>query len=140
MSNVSEHISRVEYECKHCHKLPASWSASGGPDVYGQFFLDFEEIREEWGKPIIINSGYRCPEYNKKVGGEELSAHLWGLALDISPERPADPRALYRVILDIQPEFRLGYYAKKGFIHMDCAYLIDPIVVKEWHPGARWNG
>jgi len=137
---VSEHISLSEYSCHCCGKLPASWNQSCGPDVYGQFFLDFEEIRSEWGNPIIIDSGYRCPEHNKAVGGEALSVHMWGLALDCRPEDRKDLARFYQVILDTRPELRLGYYAKNGFVHLDCSYNIEPIVVKAWREGARWNG
>lgn len=42
-----------------------------------------DEIREGYGKPIIINSGYRCPELNSKVGGVSSSFHQLGLAVDI---------------------------------------------------------
>ena len=34
-------------------------------------------------KPVIINSGNRCPEENKRVGGHSDSAHITGLAADI---------------------------------------------------------
>ena len=34
-------------------------------------------------KPIIINSGNRCPEENERVGGDPNSAHITGLAADI---------------------------------------------------------
>jgi hypothetical protein len=34
-------------------------------------------------RPLIITSGYRCPELNKKVGGVADSAHVKGLAADI---------------------------------------------------------
>ena len=34
-------------------------------------------------EPIIINSGYRSPELNKKVGGSPNSNHLTGCAVDI---------------------------------------------------------
>lgn len=34
---------------------------------------------------IRVNSGYRCPELNRAVGGVETSAHLTGLAADIVP-------------------------------------------------------
>lgn len=37
-----------------------------------------DAIREEWGKPIYVTSGYRCPELNKLVGGVNNSAHLSG--------------------------------------------------------------
>lgn len=42
-----------------------------------------DEIREKYGKPIIITSGYRCSELNKKVGGKANSFHLKGLAADL---------------------------------------------------------
>lgn len=42
-----------------------------------------DEIREGWGKPIVITSGYRCKELNEKVGGKPTSQHLRGEAVDI---------------------------------------------------------
>jgi len=43
-----------------------------------------EEVRKELGnKPIIVTSGYRTPEHNRKVGGEKNSFHMRGLAADI---------------------------------------------------------
>lgn len=41
------------------------------------------EIREGYGKPIYITSGYRCNELNKIVGGVENSKHKKGLAVDL---------------------------------------------------------
>ena len=40
-------------------------------------------IRAKLGKPILVNSGYRCPMLNKAVGGVANSQHLKGLAADI---------------------------------------------------------
>lgn len=42
-------------------------------------------IREFLGVPIKVNSGYRCPELNKKVGGVPTSYHTKGLAVDGVP-------------------------------------------------------
>ena len=42
-------------------------------------------IRSAWGSAIIVTSGYRCPELNKKVGGAKTSAHLTGYAVDCVP-------------------------------------------------------
>ena len=47
------------------------------------FFLD--SVREEYGHPIRVNSGFRSAEVNAKVGGAKNSAHLEGLAADIVP-------------------------------------------------------
>lgn len=40
-------------------------------------------LRELYGRPIIVTSGYRCPKLNKLVGGVKYSAHLDGRAADI---------------------------------------------------------
>lgn len=49
-----------------------------------QFTLNYlDEIREGYGKPIYINSGYRCPELNKLVGGVKNSYHQSGLGVDL---------------------------------------------------------
>lgn len=40
-------------------------------------------VRDHFKKPVIINSAYRTPTYNKKVGGAGLSKHCQGIAADI---------------------------------------------------------
>ena len=42
-----------------------------------------EVLREKASQPIIINSGYRSPQLNRKVGGAPTSNHLTGCAVDI---------------------------------------------------------
>ena len=42
-----------------------------------------DEIREGYGKPIHINSAYRCPKLNQSVGGVSSSYHQLGLAADL---------------------------------------------------------
>ena len=48
-----------------------------------------DPLRESWGGPICVSSGYRCPMLNKKVGGVEGSYHTRGMAADIY-----DPKGL----------------------------------------------
>lgn len=43
-----------------------------------------DAIREEYGLPLYVSSGYRCPDLNTKVGGKETSQHLKGQAADIN--------------------------------------------------------
>ena len=45
-----------------------------------------DPIREAWGSAIIINSGYRCEELNKAVGGSKTSVHKLGWSADIRPK------------------------------------------------------
>ena len=42
-----------------------------------------DRLRSEWGRPIIVTSGYRCKELNVAVGGARNSQHLKGQAVDI---------------------------------------------------------
>ena len=63
-----------------------------------------EVLRERYGKPIIINSGYRSPQLNKKIGGVPTSNHLTGCAADI---RVANMEQLIRfanILLDYADE------------------------------------
>ena len=39
-------------------------------------------VRDQFGKPVIITSGYRTAAHNKKVGGTSASQHLYGKAVD----------------------------------------------------------
>ena len=41
-----------------------------------------QPVRDNYGKPVVINSGYRCPSLNKAVGGAKTSQHLTGEAAD----------------------------------------------------------
>lgn len=44
-----------------------------------------QPLRDAWGEQLAINSGYRCPEVNKAVGGQPTSQHLKGEAADVCP-------------------------------------------------------
>lgn len=45
-----------------------------------------QDIRDHFGKPVTINSGYRCATHNKAVGGASGSYHTKGMAADIAVE------------------------------------------------------
>lgn len=57
-------------------------------------------LREWYGKPIYVNSGYRCPALNKAVGGVANSQHLTGQAADIDTGGTAENRKLMKHIED----------------------------------------
>ena len=54
-----------------------------------------DPLREAWGKPIRVNSGYRCPALNKAVGGAPASQHMRGEAADITAGSREANRQLY---------------------------------------------
>lgn len=53
-----------------------------------------QPLRDAWGGPLFINSGYRCLELNKAVGGVPTSQHVLGMAADVAC---SDPIALARL-------------------------------------------
>ena len=57
-----------------------------------------DPVREAWGKPIRVNSGYRCPQLNKAVGGVANSQHLKGEAADITTGSTWENKALFELI------------------------------------------
>ena len=62
-----------------------------------------DPLREAWGGPLTVTSGYRCPEFNRAVGGSETSAHTAGWAADLVPD-PDDPRGV-RGLVDFAVEW-----------------------------------
>ena len=57
-----------------------------------------DPIREAWGSPISVNSGYRCPVLNKADGGVSTSQHQKGEAADITVGSPELNRQLFDLI------------------------------------------
>lgn len=49
-----------------------------------------QPLRDAWGKPLHINSGYRCPELNREVGGVPTSQHVKGEAADVACDKPVE--------------------------------------------------
>lgn len=43
-------------------------------------------MREAWGSPVLITSGYRCDQLNAILGGSLKSAHKIGFAVDMIPK------------------------------------------------------
>lgn len=57
-----------------------------------------DPLREAWGKPIHVNSGYRCRALNKAVGGVPASQHMRGEAADITAGGKEANRELYSLL------------------------------------------
>ena len=56
-----------------------------------------DPLREAWGGPLTVTSGYRCPELNRAVGGSATSAHTAGWAADLVPDSD-DPRGVQGLV------------------------------------------
>lgn len=49
-----------------------------------------QPLRDNWGKPLNLNSGYRCEELNEIVGGKPTSQHRKGEAADVLCDKPVE--------------------------------------------------
>lgn len=61
-----------------------------------------DPLRRAWGKPILVNSGYRCPALNNAVGGKASSQHLRGEAADITTGSPQSNKQLYDLAISLR--------------------------------------
>lgn len=60
-----------------------------------------QPIRDKWGKPIVITSGFRSEKVNKAVGGVKNSQHRLGQAADIKIGSREQNKTLFNFILDM---------------------------------------
>lgn len=58
-----------------------------------------QPIRDVYGKPVKVNSGFRCEKLNAIIGGSPSSSHKYGYAADIKPA-DGNMRELQRRILE----------------------------------------
>jgi len=68
-------------EKNNIDNTPPNPAIKSNIDFFIQYCLD--PIREKYGKPIYVSSGYRSQELNKLVKGSRNSQHLIGMAADI---------------------------------------------------------
>lgn len=81
------------------------------------YILDL--LRVHMGKPIIINSGYRCEKLNEMVGGVQNSMHMKGLAADFQTREKGDIDIMFEYLKENQKTFKIKELINyKNFIHM----------------------
>jgi uncharacterized protein YcbK (DUF882 family) len=113
---VSENFSLHEFQCKDGSQLVK---------IDERLVEKLQKLRDMIGKPIVIHSGYRTPEYNKKVGGANESQHMEGTAADIS-------------IAGLSPEKVAELAEKVGFNGIGIYKTFTHVDVRS--SKARWRG
>lgn len=98
-------------------------STDSGSNMDESFLRMLDAAREVAGTPFKINSGFRTPKHNAKVGGSENSSHLRGFAADIHVTSNANRYAILSALLAVGFT-RIGIAST--FIHVDA----DPIKTK----------
>ena len=92
---LTPHFHVGEFACKDGSAVPAHLLSN-----VRALAVNLEVIRAQLGAPIIINSGYRTPAYNKKVGGAPASQHLLANAVDIVV-KGCSPFYVFKTIRDL---------------------------------------
>lgn len=66
-----------------------------------------DPLREAYGKPVTVTSGYRCEVLNKAVGGSKTSEHMKGMAADIvgTPNTKEENKRLFNLIQELDLPF-----------------------------------
>jgi len=104
-----KNFTEEELACNHC----------GENKCQDKMVSLLQKLRDDVNFPIKISSGYRCPTWNKSVGGHPNSSHMEGLAIDILC---SGQKALTIVEAGIRLGFTgVGISQKKGqrFVHLD---------------------
>ena len=97
----------VVCKCKCGHTLTTS------------FFNALNDLREGFGKPIIVLSGARCAEHNRSVGGAKQSAHLDGRAADL---HKTDELLAFCTVENLE---KYGLYMEDPHYTTDWIHLTD---------------
>lgn len=101
-----KHFKFEEFRCRCCGGLPPL--ARANIEALVDNVLD--PARQEFGRPVLVNSGYRCPKHNAEVGGVANSQHMKGEAADVRP------REVGKIIEELGKYDQLIYYPT--FVHV----------------------
>ncbi len=127
MTQPSPHLTWEELACRDGSPYPLDFRADGRLAV---LVAEFEALRKECG-PLLVNSAYRTPQWNARVGGKPDSQHLHGRALDLVPVQ-CGVDDLYRAAKERSKLGKLnGIGLYKCFVHVD---------VRPSHLLIEWRG
>ena len=112
--NDIKHFKKGEFTCK---------CGCGANNISLNLVKIADQIRDYFGKPVIITSGTRCATHNKRVGGVANSRHLSGKACDLYVVGVPQSKLLdYTKKLVNQGKLRYTYgIANSNAVHIDIA-------------------
>lgn len=113
---LTENFNREEFDCRDGTKVPAELM----PNI--QKLADqLQILRDNLGETIHVNSGYRSPAYNARIGGATNSQHMQAKAADITCKSKT-PKQLAAYIEKLITSGTLkfgGIGVYPGFVHVD---------------------
>lgn len=113
--NIKEMTKSQTAELHHIDNTPTEGVIENLKKV--MYILDI--VRTHIGKPILVNSGYRCKKLNEIVGGVQKSMHTKGLAADFRTGKKEDINTMFEFLKENQKKFKIIELINyKTFIHM----------------------
>ena len=108
---LTQHFQSDEFWCScGCGK-----EGPNGNHISQSLVLKLEIVRTAINKPMKINSGIRCLEYNRSIKSSDTSSHIKCVAADISCTQMSDRHLLMSHLPKLFE--RIGIH--KNFIHVD---------------------
>ena len=114
---ISENFDRPEFKCECCDQ----------DTVDAELVTVLEALRAHFRFPVYINSGNRCRDHNRMIGGSKDSQHILSKAADVR-------------VMNVQPAIVFAYLCRKypgkfgfGLYTMFCHIDVRPTK-------ARWQG
>lgn len=122
-----------EFHCKSGALVPDNLVAN----VHNLCLRVLQPVRDAFGKPLVVVSGYRDPLWNQKVGGARFSQHMSGQAADIQPLTPSETPYLIGVVEELIYKGALTGLGGMGkyplWVHLDIHKAPDGHL-------RRWSG
>ena len=116
MDKITKNFSLEEFKCKDGSEIPNDVL----PNII-ELANNLQVLRDAIGKSITINSGYRSPKYNAKIGGVKDSQHVKGKASDLRVSGMT-PKELAEVIEELIKRKKMkdgGIGIYPNFTHYD---------------------
>jgi len=123
---LQENFNLDEFKCRDGSKVPEEYM-----DNVRLLAENLQILRDYIGRPIKIISGYRSPDYNKRIGGARQSQHMIAKAADIKVDG-MEPWIVQKIIEHLIHEGHMmkgGVGIYKTFVHYDVRGR-----------NARWTG
>lgn len=113
---LTENFNLIEFACKDGTQVPDNLICN-----VQTLAENLQVLRDHLGEPVRLNSGYRTPTYNKRIGGAKNSQHVLAKAADITVKSKT-PRQLATIIEKLIASGKMkqgGIGIYPGFTHYD---------------------
>lgn len=116
MGDMTKDFDKKEFTCP---------CGCGQNNIDPQLVAKLQQVRDESGVIMLVNSGYRCSKHNAEVGGKSGSAHTRGKAADIACQDSHRRYLLLKAGLKYFNRIEVG----SVWLHLDCDETLPQEVV-----------